>query len=325
MAEKQDRDYVYAVARIRSKELSLFGTQTLEQLMACRTYEDCLHVLSDKGWDVSSGSAGEILSAEREKTWALVRELVGNDLSAFDVFLYANDYHNLKAAVKEVCMDAKTPHIYFESGTIDPKLILKSVRDQNFEQLPEQMRDAAQEACKVLLQNHDGQMCDIIVDRAALEAVLEAGAASDNEVLRKYAELTVASADIRIAVRSARTGKPLEFLERALAPCATLDVKKLARAAASGTDAILEYLAMTPYAGAVPAVKESVSAFERWCDNLLIEQIRPQKYNPFTIAPIAAYLLARENEIKTVRIILSGKLNRLSDESVRERLRETYV
>ncbi|OCN03198.1 V-type ATP synthase subunit C [Clostridium sp. W14A] len=324
MAEKQDQDYVYAVARIRSRELSLFSQQTLEQLMACKTYEDCLRVLSDKGWDVSSGSAEEILAAEREKTWSLMRELVG-DLSVFDVFLYANDYHNLKAAVKEVCMDAKTPKIYFENGTLNSELILKAIKDQDFTLLPERMRGAAEEACKALLQNHDGQLCDVIIDRAALEAVLEAGRVSDNEVLRQYAELTVASADIRIAVRSVRTGKTHEFLERALAPCSTLDVKKLARAAASGLDAALEYLALTPYAGAVSAVRESVSAFERWCDNLLMEQIRPQKHNPFTIAPVAAYLLARENEIKTVRIILSGKLNRLSDESVRERLRETYV
>ena len=322
MAEKQD--YVYAVARIRSKELSLFGKQTMEQLMACKTYEDCLRVLSDKGWDVSSGSAEEILAAEREKTWNLMRELI-SDLSVFDVFLYANDFHNLKAAVKEVCMKTQTPKIYFNNGTVDPKLIVKAIQEQDFAQLPERMRNAAEEACRVLLQNHDGQMCDVIIDRAALEAVLEAGRASENEMLRQYAELTVASADIRIAVRSVRTGKTLDFLERALAPCATLDVKKLAHEAVSGLDAILDYLALTPYAGAAPAVKKSVSAFERWCDDLLMEQIRAQKYNPFTIAPLAAYLLARENEIKTVRIILSGKLNRLSDESVRERLRETYV
>ena len=35
--------------------------------------------------------------------------------------------------------------------------------------------------------------------------------------------------------------------------------------------------------------------------------------------------LARENEIKTVRIILSGKANGLSEESIRERIREMYV
>ena len=38
-----------------------------------------------------------------------------------------------------------------------------------------------------------------------------------------------------------------------------------------------------------------------------------------------AYVLARENEIKTVRIILSGKQNGFSEESIRERVREMYV
>ena len=70
---------------------------------------------------------------------------------------------------------------------------------------------------------------------------------------------------------------------------------------------------------------ESASAFERWCDNRIIETISPQKYNAFTIGPIIAYVIARQNEIKTVRIILSGKQNDLPEESIRERVREMYV
>lgn len=54
-------------------------------------------------------------------------------------------------------------------------------------------------------------------------------------------------------------------------------------------------------------MRESPSAFERYCDNQLIELIKPQKSNYFGLEPIAAYLLARENEIKTVRLILYGK------------------
>ena len=40
---------------------------------------------------------------------------------------------------------------------------------------------------------------------------------------------------------------------------------------------------------------------------------------------VIAYVIARQNEIKTVRIILSGKLNDLPDDSIRERVREMYV
>ena len=57
----------------------------------------------------------------------------------------------------------------------------------------------------------------------------------------------------------------------------------------------------------------------------MIEMIKPQKFNAFTISPVAAYLLAKEGEIKSVRLILSGKLNHLQEEKIMERLRESYV
>ena len=57
----------------------------------------------------------------------------------------------------------------------------------------------------------------------------------------------------------------------------------------------------------------------------LIETIKPQKYNPFTAGPLVAYILAKENEIKTVRIILTARLNGLEEEQIRERIREMYV
>ena len=51
----------------------------------------------------------------------------------------------------------------------------------------------------------------------------------------------------------------------------------------------------------------------------------PQKYESFSVGPLLAYLLARQNEIKTVRIILTGKQNEFPDEAIRERIREMYV
>ena len=72
-------------------------------------------------------------------------------------------------------------------------------------------------------------------------------------------------------------------------------------------------------------MRESPSAFERWCDNRIIETMQPQKYNAFSVGPLIAYVIARENEIKTVRIILTGKQNDLPEESIRERVREMYV
>lgn len=319
-------DYIYAVARIRAKELLCFGSPAMEQLMACKTYEECLRMLNEKGW--GNGSAGQtpesLLDGERNKTWEQLRELV-EDMSVFDVFLYANDYHNLKAAIKENYAPSHGADIYSSNGTIDPAVFRQAADEHDFSVLPAGMRDAAEEAMSVLRETGDGQLCDIIIDKAALNAILQAGKASGDPLPAFYAEHTVATANIKTAVRCQKTGKSLAFIQRALAECDTLDVSLLAQTAVESFEVMIEYLGRTCYSGAAEALTQSASAFERWCDNRLIEKIRPQKYETSTIGPLAAWLLARENEIKTVRILLSGKRNGLSDDAIRERLREMYV
>ena len=320
MAEKE---FAYAVARIRCKELALLDGAFLEQLVTARSEDDCLRLLAEKGWE--SAPAEEMLAAEEEKTWALIRELVPDQTELFDALLMETDFHNLKAAVKAVFMNADPARYFLPRGTADPMELYRAVKERDFDALPERLRVPGQEAMETLLHTRDGQLCDVILDRAALDAIREAAKASGSELLVSWAERRVAAADMKTAVRCARTKKPLDFVRRSLAPCASLDAEALAQAAVEGEEALAAYLAATPYAETAKALEESFAAFERRCDNLLIEEIRPQKYNSFTISPLAAYVLARENEIKCVRVILSGKRSGLPEEAIREKVRETYV
>ena len=318
--------YTYAVARIRALEVSLFSDSTIDQLIACQNYDQALQFLEEKGWGdaESSGDAEKILTREEEKTWEVVKELsIG--MEHFDVLSYPKLFHNLKAAVKEVCTGDKNRHIYYEDVRIPGEEMRKIVEDRDFGKLPDSMRIAGEEAYETLLHTGDGQLCDVIIDRAALDAIRAAGERSKEEIVRQYAESTVAVADIRIAVRACKTGKSSDFMKKAMAECDTLDKERLIHAAVSGMDQIMGYLAETKYGDGALALAESASAFERWCNNQIMETIRPQLYNSFSLGPLVAYVLARENEIKTVRIILTGKRSGLPEEFIRERAREMYV
>ena len=266
----------------------------------------------------------DILRAETDKTWAAVAEMV-DDMSVFDVIRLPDLYHNLKAAIKTVVAGETPAHVFFDNAEIDGQKMLSIVSDKAWDRLPEHMRDCAREAWDCMAQAGDGQMCDAVIDRGTLLAIMQAAKKADDSLLRDYAETTVAVADIKIAVRSMKTGKNKDFMKRAMAECNTLDIDRLATAAVAGMEEIERYLADTAYAGGAEALSKSASAFERWCDNRIIETIKPQKYNPFTVGPIVAYILARLNEIKTVRIILTCKLNQLPEEAIRERVREMYV
>ena len=318
--------YTYAVARIRALEVALFSDAVIEQLLSCKTAAEALQFVVEKGWGdmADQDDPDVVLRREEEKTWEVIKE-VAPDASVFNVLSYPKLYHNLKAAIKEVCTEARNPNIFYDDCPIPGEEMLRIVENREFSRLPSHMGNVAQEALETLLHTRDGQLCDIMIDKAALEAIRKAGKESGEPIIENYADTMVAIADIKIAVRSQKTAKTIEFMKRAMAPCKSLNVERLAKAACSSMEAIVDYLAGTVYAEGAAAIAESSSAFERWCDNRMMRTMQPQKYESFSVGPLVAYLLARENEIKTVRIILSGKQNGFSEEAIRERVREMYV
>lgn len=318
--------YTFAVARIRAMEVTLFSRTVIDQLMACKTYEESLRFLGEKGWGDGNPvqNVDAMLSEERAKIWQTVEDLQV-PMDTFDVLSYPNAFHNLKTAIKEAYLGEQYDAFFYDNTVPSKEELREIIKNKDYQRLPKSMENAAREAFETLLHTRDGQLCDMIIDRACLEAIREAGETAADEVIRTYAEITVAVADIKIAVRCQKTKKPFDFILRALAPCKGMQSEALARAATTGMDALCDYFAVSGYTEAAEAIKVSPSAFECWCDNYMIEMLQPQKYEAFSVGPLVAYIIARENEIKTVGIILSGKRNSLSDEYIRERIREMYV
>lgn len=319
--------YTYAVARIRALEVSLLTNAVIEQLLACKSAEQALQLLVEKGWgDLTAGTldADEVLNKEEEKMWQTIRE-VAPDMHVFDVLSLPKLYHNLKAAIKEVCTEVENKNIFYDDCEIPGEEMFALVQNKEFDKLPGNMSATAREAFDTLLHTRDGQLCDLIIDHATLEAMLEAGKKSGEKIIEEYAQTAVAIADIKIAVRSQKTGKNAEFMKKAMVNCSEINVNQLTQAAVAGAEEIAQYLEGTSYREGADALRISPSAFERWCDNKMTDSMRSQKYESFSVGPLLAYLLARQNEIKTVRIILTGKQNEFPDEAIRERIREMYV
>ena len=107
--------YTYAVARIRALEVGLFSNSTIDQLIACQDYGQCLQFLEEKGWgdSESSGNGEAILNKEEEKIWDVVKDL-HIDMENFAVLSYPKLFHNLKAAIKDVCTSENNLHIYYD-------------------------------------------------------------------------------------------------------------------------------------------------------------------------------------------------------------------
>ena len=321
----KNADYIYAVASIRVKEKSLLSDTDIQTLIGMKDKKDILQFIKEKGWgsDSSENDIDKVFSAEEKKVGNILESLKVDE-SIIDVLSYDKKYHNLKAAVKEVCTASEDMKAFYSLDDLSGEMLLKVLKENDYEKLPEHMRKVAAKAKELMLTTRDGQRLDIMVDRACLDATEAVAKQSRDKFISDYAESKVAMADIKIAVRAASTKRKRSFLEEALAPCQSLDVSKLADAAADSLEAVYSFLEKKGYGDAVNAIKESYSSFEKWCDDHIMSGLMGEKHNTMGSGPVVAYYLARQNEIRTLIIIVTAKENGCPEETIRERVRKMY-
>ena len=86
-------------------------------------------------------------------------------------------------------------------------------------------------------------------------------------------------------------------------------------------------LAQAAALGAARTQPESgpLTEFERLCDDAVTGYLASASRVPFGEETVIGYLYAREAEITAVRIIMAGRMAGLDGETIRSRLRATYV
>ncbi|MCQ2489539.1 MAG: V-type ATPase subunit [Clostridia bacterium] len=322
----RELEYTYAVARVRANEQTLLSAADIEQLITAGDYKVTMQKLSDAGWGEIKDiyNYASYLENYFAKTWDFLVEVM-SDIHELDLLLVKNDMQNLKAALKQIVSQHDAKDLYVQSTVYDTESILKAVEDRRWNDLPDFMQEPAKEAYEVLTETANGQLADAIIDKATLERIKFLGIKSGSPILAELAERMCATANIKTALRCANTGKSKDFVTRSLCNCDTISKDKLIETSLEGVDSVLKYLEESSYKEAGAKFKESTSAFEKWCDDILMECVKEARYTAFGIDPIIAYYVARDAEIKTVRIILSAKINNLPADVIRERVRALYV
>jgi V/A-type H+-transporting ATPase subunit C len=137
--------------------------------------------------------------------------------------------------------------------------------------------------------------------------------------------------NLKTLLRVKKQKKSRKFLENVIIEGGKLEKEVFSEMLNGSNENIVSKLQYTDYNEIVKlGIDEyvqngSLKIFEKLSDNFIMSFIRDSKYVSFGIEPLLAYIFAKENEIKIVRIIMVGKLNNISGDVIRERLRDIYV
>ena len=239
------------------------------------------------------------------------------------------DYHNAKVLVKAAALGIDAGRLLMEGGRWSAAQIKDAFQRDSLRDFTDPFRQAVAQAREVLSAGSDPQLADFILDRACYAEMAAAADTADSEFLRGYVRLLVDAANLRSAVRAARMGKDSAFLSQALLPGGNVEVHALLSGKGSDLAALFRggLLGEAAAAGAALTAPGSgeLTAFERLCDNAVTAYLAQARRIPFGEQTVIGYLYARESEFTAIRTILSGRMAGLDGDTIRERLRVSYV
>lgn len=320
--------YPFAVAKIRVFEKRLLRKQQLLTMAEAKDADEAMRILMDAGYGSGLQAAAhdfeKLLSEEQRQMYSTIKELVPEE-NFINIFLYKNDYHNLKVLIKEELSGADGSKYLIDGGTIPLEKLKKSLADRTYSGFTKNMEIGVKNAYDLYSKQRNGQIIDICLDVACFKDMKETAEGSKNSFIQGYVTILCDLANLKNIIRVRKMKKSFANTFTAVfVPGGKISLETFR--AAFSLDAIAAGFKSTDYGELCEkGMPHGFTEFEKLCDNYVMEYVSKAKYEALTIEPLIAYVYAKETEIKTVRIIMASKLNGIDTDTIKERLRDAYV
>jgi V/A-type H+-transporting ATPase subunit C len=329
---RKDTDFLYASSRIKALERTLLTRERVDRMLDSKTLEDAVKVLyeceySESGQEVAPSRYEVLLSREREKVLALLSKLAPEIVP---LFMFPNDYLNIKILLKMEFLGAEDEPIFAEAVQIPVMKLRQAIRERTFDGMTAIMKRAAQEVIDSFGKTSDPQSIDLILDGACYEDMMATAKEFDSPFIIDYVRREIDLANIKALIRIKHQGGGRDTFQRAFMPGGELSVTALSSRFDDDFGQLAQGLAFTAFGRIIEGAAGVLTAgnlgtFEKLCDDYRMERIKAAKLVAFGVEPIVGFVVAKENDIKNARIILAGKAAGLAADKLAERVRETYV
>lgn len=329
-------NYIYAVTRIRALENKLLDKSKIERMIEAKNPEEVIKVLYETSYAglisemEDTGDYETVLSKEIENTYDMIKKMAPEP-ELIDMFLLKYDIHNLKVLMKSSFLNEENDYLLTNIGTIAPVKLKEMIREKNFVFLDTEIKRGLDEIINSFSINPDPQIIDIILDQSLYRVMNQIALNSNNDFLKKFVELQIDLINIKMFIRVKAMGYGRELLKKSFIDDGRLDFNFFSDAIDEPVDALKDRLAISDYKNVITdgidsyVKTKSLMKFEKLTDDFLLDYVKEGKFVPFGIEPIVGYIMAKENEAKIIRIIMVGKINKIDNELIRERLRDVYV
>ncbi|MCR6516007.1 MAG: V-type ATP synthase subunit C [Clostridium sp.] len=328
--------FTQVIPRLRVLETRLLDKAKLDRMIDASSPQEALKVLGESEYaNVLSGVKRAedyemVLSSELKRVYELMYD-ASPSKALIDIMSIKYDYHNIKVLIKGMKLKKDFSEMLIPVGKIDLQTLKHSVLNNNLSDLNENMKNGIIRANEDFDSNKDPQKIDIILDNAMFEELKTIAKGLDDKFVTKYVRVLIDLTNLKTLLRVKKQSKGKDFLSEVVIEGGFIDVDTLVSLLNDSAENIANKLSYTDYSEILKlgmddfSKTNSASELEKLTDNYIMKMMKEAKLIPFGVEPLLAYIYAKETEIKVVRIIMVGKLNNVTGEVIRERLRDIYV
>ncbi|HCW03840.1 MAG TPA: V-type ATP synthase subunit C [Clostridium sp.] len=328
--------FTSVIPRLRVLETRLLDKAKLDRMIDSNSPWEAVKVLQESEYAAHMSQVKraedyeEMLSAELKRVYKLLYE-ISPEKSVVDVMSVRYDYHNIKVLLKAKTLKEDFSQLLLPIGMVELDKLKAAVLNETYSDLPKIMASAIEEAQRDFLSTKDPQRIDIITDRYMFRHMLDIAKEIQNRFVENYVRSQIDLTNVKSLIRVKKQNKDRKFLKEVLIEGGNTDKDNLISLLMDNVESIAGKLSYADYIeplrlGVEDYIKTgSLNSLEKLTDDYIVKIMKDAKYVSFGPEPVIAYIFAKENEIKLIRIIMVGKINGIDGEVIRERLRENYV
>ncbi len=333
---KNASKYAYSIANIRFYETKLLTREKILRMVGAESVSECYRTLEEAGYAVNQGTDTDfspILRDEQDKVLGIIKHLSMDD-RLHALFAIRSDFHNLKVAAKEFYTKDDLTKAYQAEGIFPLRMIRSAVMNEEFKELGDGgkvLRDTFDAILNSYEETGAPKMIDIITDQHMYADLLKRANEIGNSFLTRIFVREIDLINIRSFFRLRYLEKKrMDFTEAYIGggdfhidfflknyEDDFYTLKSLFK----GT----EFLDLITDGSTYIEEHNSFLRFERLVSEYFIKYVRSAKWISFGLEPIISYYYAKQKELKVVRMILSGKLNEISFDDIKEGVPDEYI
>jgi len=338
-------EYAFANGRIKKLEKELINNEILDRMIKSTDITSAMKILTESdlnnySFELNNPLNFEVsLNQELLHTYDIIKSISKVSTFNFLYFTFASryDFHNIKILIKSKYLKKEfSNELISPITTIDIEKLNSAVKDEKYEDIPDSFEFLIKKTLSEYNKFKDPEIIDFVLDKERyimiFNKIREVEIIEAEELfLKRFIRINIDLNNIINCVRAKIRGEKKAFTKEFLIPEGDFKTENIMEIYDSPLSSWCEKLIYTDYKDTIEQglnyfqKNNSLMELEKLRDNFILNFSKIGKYVTFGIEPLVGFITAKENDIKNIRIILSGKLNKLSPDQIKERVRDTYV